>query len=301
MKFKDIEISFHRKLINSRNEYNTISEVFLKRTIGRYELRKGLLNNPIDIRGFIESEIELTRDFLSEFRIAETLRIMELTTPEYLEAIDRMSEKQLKKLTEYQLYVEAGIETDEIKEILTKMKSLDKTAFENDFDLFIVNILTKKKYLEFLESELDTIEIIESASNQFIRAALAINDVSAFRPPDEPFENSQPEVIRLIEQPIDSKTHTKEELDQQIKTSVEKAVKKQFNTNGGQDSLLTIDDAAIFLDLAKQTIYGMTSARTIPFIKQGKILRFRKSELVQWLIKEKRKSISEMEEDLEND
>lgn len=300
MKYKDIEISFHRKLINNRNEYNSLSEIFLMRTVGRYELRKALLKDSTEIKEFIENEIKPTRDFLSEFYITETLRIMELSTPEYLEAIDEMSEKQLKKLNEYHLHVEAGVDKDEIKEIFSNMKNLDKNTFENDLDLMVVNILTKKKYLEFLENELDTIEIINSVSNQVIKA-LSMNNDFAFRAPDEPIEINRLEVVNLIEQAQHIKAPTKEELEKQIKASVEKAVKKQFNTNGEQDSLLTIDEAAIFLDLAKQTIYGMTSARTIPFIKQGKRLRFRKSELVQWLIKEKRKSISEMEEELDNE
>lgn len=50
---------------------------------------------------------------------------------------------------------------------------------------------------------------------------------------------------------------------------------------------------------ASQTLYGFTSKREIPFIKRGKKLYFRKSELENWLLEGKRKSKKEMEEEME--
>lgn len=51
-----------------------------------------------------------------------------------------------------------------------------------------------------------------------------------------------------------------------------------------EKELLNITEAAEFLSYAKQSIYGMVSKGTIPFIKRpgSKFLRFRKKELEEW-------------------
>jgi len=49
------------------------------------------------------------------------------------------------------------------------------------------------------------------------------------------------------------------------------------------DRLMNVKEAARFLDLAPQTLYGFTSQRKIPFIKRGKKLYFKQTELEAWL------------------
>lgn len=50
-----------------------------------------------------------------------------------------------------------------------------------------------------------------------------------------------------------------------------------------EDELLDVTEAALYLKLAKQTIYQLTSKKAIPFIKKGKKNLFLKSELRTWL------------------
>jgi len=45
---------------------------------------------------------------------------------------------------------------------------------------------------------------------------------------------------------------------------------------------LTLDEAAQLLAVSKQTIYGWTSGRRIPFRKVGRLLRFDRAELENW-------------------
>jgi len=58
---------------------------------------------------------------------------------------------------------------------------------------------------------------------------------------------------------------------------------------------LNIKQASEYLHLAKQTIYGFTSARTIPFIKRGKKLLFEKEALELWVLKGRQRTIDEIE------
>lgn len=93
---------------------------------------------------------------------------------------------------------------------------------------------------------------------------------------------------------------TSEELKQLIMDSVQMALEKH-STPSEQDSYvrsgtkyLTVAEAARYLNLAKQTVYGFTSSRTIPFIKRAKRLLFTKSDLDAWLAQGKKQSLSQM-------
>lgn len=87
------------------------------------------------------------------------------------------------------------------------------------------------------------------------------------------------------------------ELEILIQRSIKKAFKDQSAVADSGlpiDKILTIGEAADFLNLAIQTLYGFTSKREIPFMKRGKRLYFKESELVKWLEEGKQKSVSEI-------
>ena len=66
-----------------------------------------------------------------------------------------------------------------------------------------------------------------------------------------------------------------------------------------EKEILTIEEAASFLNLTKQTIYQRTSNRTIPFYKKNKRLYFKRSELITWLEEGKMKTQEEFDEEME--
>ncbi len=79
---------------------------------------------------------------------------------------------------------------------------------------------------------------------------------------------------------------TKDELQEIIHESVKSAISEQNTQQQSEepDKMMSLKEAAIFLNLAQQTVYGFTSKQQIPFIKKGKKLYFRKSELEKWLM-----------------
>lgn len=91
------------------------------------------------------------------------------------------------------------------------------------------------------------------------------------------------------------------ELQTLIQISITKALSEYEKSNSQQehDKLLSIQEAMIFLNLAKQTLYGFTSKNVIPFIKRGKKLYFRKLDLEQWLLEGKQKSKAEILKELQ--
>lgn len=94
---------------------------------------------------------------------------------------------------------------------------------------------------------------------------------------------------------------TKEELESCIEKIIQKNLGTQKFSQGNESEVfLTVTDAAKYLNLAKQTLYGFTSQRQIPFIKRAKRLLFRKSDLEKWLLEGKHKSTNEIENDLSN-
>ena len=89
--------------------------------------------------------------------------------------------------------------------------------------------------------------------------------------------------------------YTKSEFKELIKNSVSEILTENATGKKVQDFFLNVKEACSFLNLAKPTIYSLTSKRQIPFMKKGKKLYFKKSELEQWLIDGKKKTILEIE------
>lgn len=50
-----------------------------------------------------------------------------------------------------------------------------------------------------------------------------------------------------------------------------------------EKDLLTIKEAAAFLNLAVNTLYEKTSERSIPHYKNGKKITFKRAELIEWI------------------
>lgn len=62
--------------------------------------------------------------------------------------------------------------------------------------------------------------------------------------------------------------------------------------------VLSLEEASIYLDISRSTLYKMTSAKQIPHYKpNGKIIYFKKSELNSWMRQNPVKSLAQIEED----
>ncbi len=60
--------------------------------------------------------------------------------------------------------------------------------------------------------------------------------------------------------------------------------------------VLNLNEAAKYLDISKSHLYKLTSRKEIPFYcPQGKRLYFKKSELDQWLTRNRSASLTELE------
>ena len=79
---------------------------------------------------------------------------------------------------------------------------------------------------------------------------------------------------------------TKADLSNAIEEALDKAIKKTHlaeREHSEIPELLSVEDAAKYLNLAKQTLYGFTSKGVIPYLKKGKKLYFKRSELDKWI------------------
>lgn len=71
--------------------------------------------------------------------------------------------------------------------------------------------------------------------------------------------------------------------------------KKDNHTINDENIFLTISEASKYTNLAKQTLYGLTSKRGIPFIKRSKKIYFKKSDLEKWLLEGRKYTKNEIE------
>jgi excisionase family DNA binding protein len=61
--------------------------------------------------------------------------------------------------------------------------------------------------------------------------------------------------------------------------------------------IMNIEEAALYLKMAKQTVYSMISRRLLPYFKRGKRVFFRKAELLNWLEKGRKYTREEIQSD----
>jgi excisionase family DNA binding protein len=87
-----------------------------------------------------------------------------------------------------------------------------------------------------------------------------------------------------------------------IQTSIRKILDEYLPKNQVQHSspsdLLNIDDAAVLLNLAKPTIYGLVSTANVPNMKKGKKLYFSRHELEDWIKSGRRKTSAEKKDEI---
>lgn len=89
---------------------------------------------------------------------------------------------------------------------------------------------------------------------------------------------------------------TPSELETLITDSVRKVFSEQNNNCQSESTtqLLSVEQACTYLNLAKQTLYGFTSKQEIPFLKKGKKLYFKQTELEAWVNAGKHKYIDDL-------
>lgn len=90
----------------------------------------------------------------------------------------------------------------------------------------------------------------------------------------------------------------------ELKAIIEQIFRESYSSlkenTESNEGILTIEEAAAYLQVPKGTIYQLTHRREIPFNKVGRSLRFRKGDLDSWLISNKKKSRSEIAFDYNN-
>ena len=95
-----------------------------------------------------------------------------------------------------------------------------------------------------------------------------------------------------------------EQLSNLIQSSIRKVFKETpiqtVDTCDQPEQLLSIDEVAELLHLAKSTIYSKVSKNELPYMKRGKRLYFSKTDLMEYLKKGRKKSKDEIEQEADN-
>jgi len=67
-----------------------------------------------------------------------------------------------------------------------------------------------------------------------------------------------------------------------------------------QKEILTFEEACIYLGRSASFMYKLTSGRLIPFyVPSGKLIYFRRSELDEWILHNKRSSKEEIKKEIQ--
>ena len=84
-------------------------------------------------------------------------------------------------------------------------------------------------------------------------------------------------------------------LAEQITENIKNELQIQPQKVTQEDEFLNIDELSNLIGLTKPTIYGHVHRNTIPFIKKGKMLRFSKNDILNWLQDGKSKSKADID------
>lgn len=88
-------------------------------------------------------------------------------------------------------------------------------------------------------------------------------------------------------------------ISEQVTANILEAVQDHQEKPKQPEKLLSIKEAAQFLNLSVPTLYSKVSRNTIPFMKRSKRLYFSSSELMAYLKEGRNKSNSEIEKEAE--
>jgi excisionase family DNA binding protein len=84
-------------------------------------------------------------------------------------------------------------------------------------------------------------------------------------------------------------------ISDRVTQSILKVLNDQVSQQEGPEQLLSIQDAASYLNLSVPTLYSKVSRGELPVMKRGKRLYFSKAELLEYLKGGRKKSISDIE------
>jgi excisionase family DNA binding protein len=80
----------------------------------------------------------------------------------------------------------------------------------------------------------------------------------------------------------------------QITDILERIEKIMTDHHRENKEILTVNEAAEFLNLETSYVYQLTSKRLIPFYRPGRKLYFKKSDLVDWISKYRQATVTEV-------
>jgi len=102
----------------------------------------------------------------------------------------------------------------------------------------------------------------------------------------------------LVLSPIDPEKLITD-ISERVTANILKAVQNNNPTTEQPEQLLTIQEAAQFLNLTVPTIYSKVSRNELPVMKRSKRLYFSSKELLEYLKQGRKKSNAEIEQEAE--
>lgn len=83
-----------------------------------------------------------------------------------------------------------------------------------------------------------------------------------------------------------------EAIAQQVASHLEPMIKNGLKAKGAGEPLLDVPELATELRVKPDWIYKKTADRSIPFIKVGRFIKFKKSEIDAWLVEQSVRPLS---------
>jgi hypothetical protein len=157
---KQFELEFQKRLIDRREFYIQNADTLFLRKRMRFEFNFKLALNDEEKEHLIKSELATSRNLLNQHGIVQILSIFELNDPvSILKEIEELSDETFEIIHESELLemIELSNEQIDVSTILDETLKLEV----RELDKIIVDVLSRKRYFEFLAGELETFNTLQ--------------------------------------------------------------------------------------------------------------------------------------------
>lgn len=162
--FKQFEIEFQQRIIDKREFYLEMAATIFERKKQRFEFNFGLGLSEIEKQNLLTTEIALTRNLLAQPGLLQVVKAFESNKSDnIIREIEDMSEETL----------EIIYRTDiaDLKEVYNAELDIDSVLDDalqleiKEIDTIVIDILSRKKYFDYLCLQLETVKFLEESEN----------------------------------------------------------------------------------------------------------------------------------------
>ena len=162
--FKQFEIEFQQRIIDKREFYLEMATTIFERKKQRFEFNFGLGLSEIEKQNLLTTEIAITRTLLAQPGVLQIIKAFESNESSNII-------KEIKEMNEETIEIIYRTDIADLKEVYNAELDIDSLLDDalqlemKELDTIVIDILSRKKYFDYLCLQLKTIKFLKESEN----------------------------------------------------------------------------------------------------------------------------------------